>query len=52
MEAQANVVIMFSHNHIKITAKLKNNHYSELPKTELNRGTASKNIKQKPYLDW
>ena len=35
MAEYVNVLVM-SHNHIKITAKLQNNHHSELPEVLLN----------------
>ena len=38
-----------SHNHIKITTKLHNNHYSELPEIELNGSPTTMQSKNKPH---
>ena len=47
-----NVTLASSHNHIKITTKLNNNHYSEPPENQLNKSAIIKNIKKKPHKDW
>lgn len=41
---------MSSHDHIKITSKLKNNHHSESPEIWLNRSPIIKNFK-KSHID-
>ena len=51
MVAQVNSVHAFSHNHIKITTKLQNNHHLELPATSLNRSPITRDLKKKPHLD-
>lgn len=50
MVAYVTVVPAASHNHIKITAKIQNNHHAEPPETQLNRSPTTRGLKK--HQDW
>nr|KAF6471624.1 hypothetical protein HJG59_011003 [Molossus molossus] len=44
--------IASSHNHIKVTTKLHNNHHSKLPEIELSGSPTTAELKKQPHQDW
>ena len=50
MAAQVNMLVS-SHNHIKITPKLQNNHYSILPEIKMNGSPTTTELKKKLLQD-
>ena len=48
---QVKMVLKSSHNHIRVTTKLQNNHYSEPPEIQLNKRLTTKDMKKNPHRD-
>lgn len=46
------MVLASSHNSIKITTKLQNNHYSESPEIKLSESPTTPKLKKKPHQEW